>query len=39
MGGSCSTLKEVRNAYRILVENPNGRDHEQEPGMDERKNM
>jgi hypothetical protein len=36
MGRTCGTYGERRGAYRVLVENPEGRNHLKDPGVDGR---
>jgi len=36
MGGACSTYKERRDVYRVLVGKPEGKNHLEEPGVDGR---
>jgi hypothetical protein len=36
MGGTCSSMGERRNVYRVLVGKPEGRDHLKNPGVDGR---
>jgi hypothetical protein len=36
MGGICSTYGEGRNAYRVLVGKPEGRNHLEDPDVDGR---
>jgi hypothetical protein len=36
MGGACSVFEKERGVYRVLVGNPEERDHWGDPGVDER---
>jgi hypothetical protein len=36
MGGACSAYGEEERRYRVLVGNPEGKNHLRDPGVDER---